>query len=245
MASNNAPAISVVLPMHNEEGNAGALVREIADALAGQAFEIVAVNDASRDGTLAELQGARTDVPQLRVVSHRGNAGQSRAVRTGFMEARAGIVCTLDGDGQNPPADLPALIAQLTRADAPDTLAMVAGERIGRQDSAWKKFASRLGNRVRKLLLNDDANDTGCGIKAMRRDAYLALPYFDHHHRFLPALMKREGFVVEYHPVSHRPRTAGKSKYTNIGRLFASISDILGVMWLNSRSRQTGGWEES
>lgn len=240
-----APAISVVLPMHNEEGNAGALVREIADALAEQDFEIIAVNDASRDGTLAELQGARAELAQLRVVSHRNNAGQSRAIRTGFLAARAPIVCTLDGDGQNPPADLPALITQLTRAGAPEALGMVGGERVGRQDSAWKKFASRLGNGVRKRLLNDDAKDTGCGIKAIRREAYLSLPYFDHQHRFLPALMKREGYIVEFHPVSHRPRMAGKSKYTNIGRLFASISDIMGVMWLNSRSRQTGGWEES
>lgn len=239
------PAISVVVPMHNEEGNAAALVREISLALQGENFEIIAVDDASRDGTLAELRGVKADVAQLRIVSHRRNAGQSRAVRTGFMAAHADIVCTLDGDGQNPPADLPALIARLVRPDAPAQLAMVSGERVGRQDSAWKKFASRLGNGVRKRLLSDDANDTGCGIKAMRREAYLNLPYFDHQHRFLPALMKREGYVVEFHPVSHRPRTAGKSKYTNIDRLFASISDILGVMWLNSRSRHTGGWDES
>lgn len=239
------PAVSVVLPMHNEEGNAAALVREVALALQGKDFEILAINDASRDGTLAELQGVRAEVPELRVISHRSNAGQSRAVRTGFLAARAPVVCTLDGDGQNPPGDLPALIAQLTRAGAPEALGMVGGERVGRQDSAWKKFASRLGNGVRKQLLDDVANDTGCGIKAMRREAYLRLPYFDHQHRFLPALMKREGYIVEFHPVSHRPRMAGKSKYTNIGRLFASISDILGVMWLNSRSRQTGGWEES
>lgn len=240
-----APAISVVLPMHNEEGNAAALVREIALALQRQNFEIIAVDDASRDDTLAELRAVKAEVAQLRIVSHRLNAGQSRAIRTGFMVSRADIVCTLDGDGQNPPADLPALIGRLVRPDAPAQLGMVSGERVGRQDSAWKKFASRLGNGVRKRLLSDDANDTGCGIKAMRREAYLRLPYFDHQHRFLPALMKREGYLVEFHPVSHRPRTAGKSKYTNIDRLFASISDIIGVMWLNSRSRPTGGWEES
>lgn len=135
-----SPAISVVIPMHNEEGNAAALVSEIAAALDGHDFEIVAVNDASRDGTLAELQGARADVARLRIVSHRRNAGQSRAVRTGFMAARAAIVCTLDGDGQNPPADLPALIAQLTRDGAPANLGMVGGERVGRQDSAGKSW---------------------------------------------------------------------------------------------------------
>ena len=240
----SAPQICVVVPMHNEEGNAGALIREIAGALAGRNFEIVAVNDASRDGTLAELQAVRSEVPSLRIVSHRKNAGQSRAVRTGVLSARAPVIATLDGDGQNPPADLPTLIDALTRADAPDGLAMVGGRRVGRQDNAGKKIASRLGNGIRKRLLNDDADDTGCGIKAFRREAYLMLPFFDHQHRFLPALMKREGFLVEFRDVSHRPRIAGKSKYTNLGRLFASISDMMGVMWLNSRARQTGGWDE-
>ncbi len=238
------PDVSIVVPMHNEQGNAAALVREIAQALAGRHFEIVAVNDASTDGTLAELTEIKGEVPQLRIVSHRRNAGQSRAVRTGILAARAAIVATLDGDGQNPPADLPALIDALSRADAPDGLAMVGGRRIGRQDSAGKKLASRLGNGIRKRLLNDEADDTGCGIKALRREAYLMLPFFDHQHRFLPALMKREGFLVEFAAVSHRPRMAGKSKYTNLGRLFASISDMMGVMWLNSRARQTGGWDE-
>lgn len=241
----SAPEICVVVPMHNEEGNAGALIREIAGALAGRNFEIVAVNDASRDGTLAELQAVRSEVSSLRIVSHRKNAGQSRAVRTGVLSARAPTIATLDGDGQNPPADLPTLIDALTRADAPDGLAMVGGRRVGRQDNAGKKIASRLGNGIRKRLLNDDADDTGCGIKAFRREAYLMLPFFDHQHRFLPALMKREGFLVEFRDVSHRPRIAGKSKYTNLGRLFASISDMIGVMWLNSRARQTGGWDEA
>lgn len=240
----SAPQICVVVPMHNEEGNAGALIREIAGALAGRNFEIVAVNDASRDGTLSELQAVRSEVPALRIVSHRKNAGQSRAVRTGVLSARAPVIATLDGDGQNPPADLPTLIDALTRTDAPEGLAMVGGRRVGRQDNAGKKIASRLGNGIRKRLLNDDADDTGCGIKAFRRDAYLMLPFFDHQHRFLPALMKREGFIVEFRDVSHRPRIAGKSKYTNLGRLFASISDMMGVMWLNSRARQTGGWDE-
>lgn len=239
-----SPDVSIVVPMHNEAGNAASLVREIAAALSGRQFEIVAVNDASTDATLAELTEIKAEVPQLRIVSHRKNAGQSRAVRTGILSARAPIVATLDGDGQNPPADLPTLIDALCRADAPEDLAMVGGQRVGRQDSAGKKLASRLGNGIRKRLLNDEANDTGCGIKALRRESYLMLPFFDHQHRFLPALMKREGFLVEFRDVSHRPRTAGKSKYTNIGRLFASISDMMGVMWLNSRARQTGGWDE-
>ena len=122
---------------------------------------------------------------------------------------------------------------------------MVSGRRVGRQDSAAKKFASRLGNGVRKWMLNDDADDTGCGLKAFKREAYLLLPFFDHQHRFIPALFKREGFSIEYRDVTHRARTAGQSKYTNLGRLFASLSDMLGMMWLNSRARQPGGWDES
>jgi dolichol-phosphate mannosyltransferase len=240
-----APDLSVVAPMHNEAGNAARLAREIAEVLDGRRYEIVFVNDASTDATLEELVAAKADIPALRVVTHRRNAGQSRAIRTGVLAARAPVVCTLDGDGQNPPEFIPGLVDALTRADAPAGLGMVAGRRVGRQDSAAKKLASRLGNGVRKRLLNDDADDTGCGLKAFKREVYLLLPFFDHQHRFLPALVKREGFGLEFRDVGHRPRTAGQSKYTNIGRLFASLSDMLGIMWLNSRARQPGGWDES
>ena len=243
--SADAPDVSVVAPMHNEAGNAARLAREIAGVLDGRSFEIVFVNDASTDATLAELVEAKAQIPELRVVSHRRNAGQSRAVRTGVLAARSAVICTLDGDGQNPPEFIPSLIDALMREDAPHHLAMVAGRRVGRQDSAAKKLASRLGNGIRKSLLNDDADDTGCGLKAFRRDAYLLLPFFDHQHRFLPALMKREGFTVEFSDVGHRARMAGASKYTNLGRLFASLSDMLGIVWLNSRARQPGGWDES
>lgn len=239
------PDISVVAPMHNEAGNAARLAREIAAALEGRAFEILCVNDASTDSTLEELNGAKADIPQLRVLTHRKNSGQSRAIRTGVLAARAPVVCTLDGDGQNPPAHIPMLVDALTCVDGPEDLAMVSGRRVGRQDSAAKKFASRLGNGVRKWMLNDDADDTGCGLKAFKREAYLLLPFFDHQHRFIPALFKREGFSIEYRDVTHRARTAGQSKYTNLGRLFASLSDMLGMMWLNSRARQPGGWDES
>ncbi|MCH8489761.1 MAG: glycosyltransferase family 2 protein [Oceanicaulis sp.] len=239
------PDLSVIAPMHNEAGNAAALVREIHGALEGRSFEIICVNDASTDGTLDELIALKPDIAELRVLSHRVNAGQSRALRTGVLAARAPVICTLDGDGQNPPADIPTLVAALTRAGAPAALGLVGGRRAKRQDSGWKKLASRIGNGVRKRLLNDEADDTGCGLKAFRRDAYLLLPFFDHQHRFIPALMKREGFAMEFVDVGHRPRIAGKSKYTNLGRLFASISDMLGVMWLNSRARQPGGWDEA
>lgn len=239
------PELSIVAPMHNEAGNAARLALEIYEVLKDRSHEILCVNDASTDTTLAELIAAKADAPTLRVLSHRNNAGQSRAIRTGVLAARGEIVCTLDGDGQNPPADIPTLVDALRRSDAPTGLAMVAGRRVGRRDSAWKKTASRLGNGVRKALLNDDADDTGCGLKAFKREAYLRLPFFDHQHRFIPALMKREGFDVEFRDVGHRPRTAGQSKYTNLGRLFASLSDMVGIIWLNSRARQPGGWDEA
>ncbi|WP_375550030.1 glycosyltransferase family 2 protein [Oceanicaulis alexandrii] len=237
------PELSIIAPMHNESGNAARLAEEIYSVLKDRSHEIVLVNDASTDETLAELLKAKDAIPTLRVVTHRNNAGQSRAIRTGVLAAKAPLICMLDGDGQNPPADIPTLVDALMAA--PETTGMVAGRRVGRQDSAWKKTASRLGNGVRKALLNDDADDTGCGLKAFRRDAYLLLPFFDHQHRFLPALMKREGFEVGFRDVGHRPRTAGQSKYTNLGRLFASLSDMLGMMWLNSRARQPGGWDEA
>lgn len=243
--SNDRPDLSVVTPMHNEAGNAARLAREIADVLKGRSFEIICVDDASTDTTRDELVAVKADIPELRVLTHRANSGQSRAIRTGVLAARADVVCTLDGDGQNPPEHIPALVDTLMRADAPQDLGMVAGQRVGRQDSAAKKFASHLGNGIRKSMLGDDANDTGCGLKAFKREAYLLLPFFDHQHRFLPALMKREGYRLEFRDVTHRARTEGQSKYTNIGRLFASVSDMIGMMWLNSRARQPGGWDES
>lgn len=239
----SSPDLSIIAPMHNEAGNAARLVEEIAASLKGRSHEIICINDASTDTTLEELTEIQASVPQLRILTHRQNAGQSRAIRTGVIAARGAIICMLDGDGQNPPVDIPTLVDALNAA--PETTAMVAGQRVGRQDSAAKKWASRLGNGIRKSLLNDDANDTGCGLKAFRRNAYLLLPFFDHQHRFLPALMKREGFDVDFRDVGHRPRTAGQSKYTNLGRLFASLSDMIGMMWLNSRSRQPGGWDEA
>jgi len=237
-----APDISIVVPVHDEEGAAPALAREIAAAFAGRAFEILFVDDASRDGTRAALSALAGEIPQLRVLGHRANAGQSRAIRTGVLAARGAVILTLDGDGQNDPADGPALVDALLAG--PPELALVGGERVKRQDSAAKKLASRIGNGVRKRLLRDTANDTGCGLKAMRREAFLRLPYFDHIHRYLPALMLREGYKVEFRPVNHRHRQTGRSKYTNLGRLAASLSDLFGMMWLQSRSRPPGGVDE-
>lgn len=237
-----APQISVVVPVFDEEGAAPVLVREIAAAFAGRSFEIVVVDDASRDDTRAALQALKSEVPQLRVLAHRGNAGQSRAIRTGVLGARGEIVVTLDGDGQNDPADGPGLVDALLAG--PPGLALVGGERVKRQDSQAKKIASRIGNGVRKRLLKDTAADTGCGLKAFRREAFLRLPYFDHIHRYLPALMLREGYTTSFRPVGHRHRRSGRSKYTNLGRLWASLSDLLGVIWLQSRARDPGVIEE-
>jgi dolichol-phosphate mannosyltransferase len=236
------PDISVVVPVFDEEGAAPDLAREIAAAFAGRNFEIVFVDDRSRDATRAALSALKAQIPELRVLSHAKNSGQSRSIRTGILAARGDVIVTLDGDGQNDPADGPQLVDALLAG--PPELVMVGGERVKRQDSAAKKFASRLGNGVRKRLLKDTANDTGCGLKAFRREAFLRLPYFDHIHRYLPALMMREGYRVDFRPVNHRHRQTGQSKYTNLGRLWASLSDLFGVMWLQSRSRLPGKVEE-
>ena len=242
-ASAPAPDFSIVVPVFDEGGAAPALAREIAAAFAGESHEILFVDDASRDDTRALLIALKAEIPQLRVLSHHKNSGQSRAVRTGILAARGPIIVTLDGDGQNDPADAPRLARAL--AAAPANLALVGGERVKRQDSSAKRFASRLGNGVRKRLLKDTANDTGCGLKAFRREAFLRLPYFDHIHRYIPALLLREGYEVTFQPVNHRHRETGVSKYTNFGRLKASVSDLLGVMWLQTRARNPGGVDEA
>lgn len=234
------PALSVVAPMHDEQGGAEALVIEIGAALNGLDYEILAVDDASKDMTRSSLLAARAKEPRLRILAHGANAGQSRAVRTGVLAARAPVIATIDGDGQNDPADIRRLVGQLTRKDAPALLALVGGERQKRQDSTAKRIASRLANSARSRLLNDHAKDTGCGLKVFYKEAFLRLPAFDHMHRYLPALMAREGFAVEFAPVNHRARTHGRSKYTNLQRAGVAIRDLLGVLWLNDRARRPG-----
>ena len=236
--------LSVVVPVYNEAGNAAELAREIARALDGRAYEVIFVDDASRDDTRVELATARQTLPMLRILGHRRNAGQSQAIRSGVLAARAPLVATLDGDGQNDPADLPKLMARLTRANAPADLAMVSGVRLKRWDSSAKRWASQVANGVKQRLLGDGAVDSGCGVKVFRREAFLLLPYFDHMHQYMPALMQREGYGVEYLEVNHRPRGAGRSKYTNLGRLAAAATDLFGVMWLRSRRRDPKGTDE-
>ena len=240
----NTPQLSVVVPVYNEAENVGKLVAEIATALDGSSYEMIFVNDASTDETLKALGDLKAEFPALRVLSHRKNAGQSRAVRTGVLAAKGHYIATLDGDGQNDPADIPALYTQMTRPDAPTKLALVGGRRAKRRDSFAKKFASKFGNGVRKKLLKDEADDTGCGLKLFTRESFLRLPYFDHVHRYIPALMLREGYEIEFCDVNHRHREFGVSKYTNFGRLMVSIADLRGVMWLNRRSKNPEGWDE-
>lgn len=229
--------LSVVVPVHNEAGNIDPLLEEIHAALDGRYdFEVVYVNDGSTDHTPAELAAAARRYPRLRVITHRVACGQSTALRTGIRAARAPWIATLDGDGQNDPADIPRLL-EAARAAGDARLRMVAGYRKRRQDSWIKRISSRVANAVRSRLLGDATPDTGCGLKVFSRDLYLELPYFDHMHRFLPALVQRAGWSVASVEVNHRHRERGKSKYGTLDRLTAGIVDLFGVMWLKRRAR--------
>lgn len=233
------PDLSVVVPVKNEAENIAPLIGEIAAALDGVArFEIVYVNDGSDDGTAAALdreRAARPDV--LRVVVHDRSCGQSRAVISGIQAARAPVVATLDGDGQNDPASIPDMWARLTKDGAPDLNLVICGHRKNRKDTGWRRFASRIANRVRSWLLKDATPDSGCGLKMFGREAFLELPRFDHMHRFLPPLFLKQGREVISVEVRHRPRERGTSKYGVWDRAWAGIWDLMGVMWLQRRSR--------
>jgi dolichol-phosphate mannosyltransferase len=232
-----AVQISVVVPVKDEAGNVVPLAREIAAALSGERYEAIFVDDGSSDATAAELLSLRGEMP-LRVLAHGRNLGQSRALRTGVRAAKAQTVVTLDGDGQNDPADIPKLLAAFRGGAAANPhFGMVAGERAKREDTWKKRMASRYGNRVRRWMLSDNAKDTGCGLKVFRREAFLELPYFDHMHRYLITLMLREGYEVRFMPVGHRPRGVGRSKYGVWDRALVGLSDLLGVMWLKRRFR--------
>ena len=239
--------VSAVVPVYNEEGACVQVAREIeaefSKLFGVDGYEIIMVDDASRDDTHARLVAAKADISALRVLLHEKNVGKSGAMRSGFFAAKGDIVVTLDGDGQNPAADA-ARMAKILSEAAP-VVGMVAGQRRNRQDTASKKWASRWANSIRKTMLNDKADDTGCGLKALRREVFLRLPYFDQMHRYLPSLVTREGFDILFEPVDDRLRTTGQSKYTNIGRLAVALSDLPGVMWLNRRLRRPGYVSES
>ena len=226
--------VSVVIPVYNEAENVPPLAREVAQALGGRAFELIFVDDGSTDDTAQRVLAARDSIPQVRLLRHSVRSGQSAGVSTGVRHARAEWVATLDGDGQNDPADLPKLLA--ARADAAKTnVRLIMGNRVTRRDTWFRRLQSRIANGVRRRLLGDGTPDTGCGIKLMHRETYLALPQFDHMHRFLPALFQRAGVGVISVPVNHRPRVRGKSKYGMFDRLWVGIVDIFGVMWLKHR----------
>jgi dolichol-phosphate mannosyltransferase len=231
----NSPSVSVIVPVRNEAENVAPLVAEIAAALAGRAFEVIYVNDGSTDGTEAELMRLKAQYPWLRQVRHARSCGQSAALRSGMWAARGPILVTLDGDGQNDPAFLPKLIAVLEQGGP--RMGLVAGQRVGRKASGFKRFQSRFANTVRGAILRDGTRDSGCGLKALPRDVGLALPYFDGLHRFLPALVRREGRDIGYVDVVDRPRQHGVSNYGFWDRLWIGILDLCGVWWLIRRKR--------
>ncbi|MEZ5544699.1 MAG: glycosyltransferase family 2 protein [Lysobacteraceae bacterium] len=242
----SATTISVVIPAHNEAGNIAALLQEVCDVLRERiAFEIVCVDDGSSDDTAQVLRWLAGRMPELRPFQHEACRGQSVALLSGVRSARYPWIVTLDGDGQNDPADIPSLLAHL-EASAPE-VKLIAGWRVTRNDGSGKRIASRLANRVRRVFLHDGTPDTGCGIKLFERTAFLSLPAFNHMHRYLPALMQRAGWRTISVAVNHRPRESGRSKYTNLGRALVGIRDLLGVAWLVARHVRTNSrpvWEE-
>ena len=230
--------VSIVVPVRNEADNVAPVIGEIAAALDGRwAYEIIYVNDGSTDATPQRLADLMKQRPNLRRLDHATSSGQSAAVRSGVRAARGAVVATLDGDGQNNPAFLPDLIAAVMSGNG--RVGLAAGQRVGRKDTGFKKIQSRIANAVRNAILKDGTRDTGCGLKCFRRDVFLSLPYFDGLHRFLPALVRREGFDIAYVDVTDRPRHSGVSNYGFFDRLWIGIMDLAGVWWLIRRKRAT------
>ncbi|OIQ98397.1 undecaprenyl-phosphate 4-deoxy-4-formamido-L-arabinose transferase [mine drainage metagenome] len=238
MTDAQTPLLAVVVPVKNEADNVLPLIGEIFAALDGRLpFEIVYVDDGSDDATPARLREARARYPMLRVVRHKKSCGQSQAVATGVKAAVAPLIATLDGDGQNDPADIPAMVERLlAEPEAARSLLLVAGHRQKRQDDGLRLISSRIANKIRAGLLQDDTPDSGCGLKVLSREAFLDMPRFNHMHRFLPALMIRRGGRVVSVRVNHRPRERGVSKYGVWNRLWVGIVDLFGVMWLQARA---------
>src|SRR6266481_1417694 len=233
-----AVAVSIVVPVRNEAENLAPLIAEIAAALdGGWPYEIIYVNDGSTDATAERLAAVMQQRGYLRQIRHATSSGQSAAVRSGVLAARGAIVATLDGDGQNDPVFLPDLISAIENGG--ERVGLAAGQRVGRKDTGFKKWQSRIANGVRSRILRDGTRDTGCGLKAFRREVFLMLPYFDGLHRFLPALVRREGYEIAYVEVIDRPRRSGVSNYGLFDRLWIGIMDLAGVWWLIRRKKST------
>ena len=232
------PQLSVVVPVFNERDNIPPLLAEIAAALRGQVdYEVIYVDDDSTDDSRDVLLAEKASHPELRVIHHVSRSGQSTAVWNGVRAAPSPWIATLDGDGQNDPADIPKLLAARDGAGA--DVRLLAGWRTTRRDSFNKRISSKVANAVRSRMLKDATPDTGCGLKLFEREVFLRLPYFDHMHRYLPALVKRAGFQSQSVPVGHRPRTAGTSKYGMLDRLWVGLADLRGVAWLMRRGKVT------
>jgi dolichol-phosphate mannosyltransferase len=237
-SDNAAVAVSIVVPVRNEAENVAPLIAEITRALDRRwDYEIIYVNDGSTDATAERLNALMTQRPNLRQIRHANSTGQSAAVRSGVRAARGAIVATLDGDGQNNPAFLPDLISAIENGGG--RIGLAAGQRVGRKDTGFKKMQSRIANAVRGAILRDGTRDTGCGLKAFPREVFLSMPYFDGLHRFLPALVRREGFDIAYVDVIDRPRHSGVSNYGFFDRLGIGIMDLAGVWWLIRRKKPT------
>jgi dolichol-phosphate mannosyltransferase len=232
------PILSVVIPVRNEAPNIAPLVAEIEAALGDVPHEIVYVDDGSTDGTAQALRAARAAGAPVRVLRHASSCGQSAAIVTGVKAARGRWIATLDGDGQNDPADIPRLFVRAEAEAAAGRRTLVAGHRVSRKDSGVKRVTSRIANAVRAWALRDATPDTGCGLKVFPRDLFLDFPHFDHMHRYLPALTLRAGGHVVSEPVNHRPRVRGASNYGTLDRLLVGIFDLVGVAWLQRRGRR-------
>lgn len=229
------PEISIIIPARDEVMALEGLLAEVNDALSGERFEIVVIDDGSMDGSHHLLTRLAAQNPHLRWQRNDTAMGQSASIRRGVRNARGALMVTLDGDGQNPPDQIPVLLTSFRQArDA--GLGLVQGQRERRQDTAAKRIASRIANAIRGALLNDGVRDSGCGLKVFRREAYLDLPWFNHIHRFMPAMMLREGWRVQTVPVTHRERTGGRSKYNNLSRALVGVPDLMGAVWLMRRA---------
>ncbi|MGB8813887.1 MAG: glycosyltransferase family 2 protein [Paracoccaceae bacterium] len=234
---------SIIVPCRNEASNILPVIDGIIQSMTPLGpFEIIVVDDGSDDGMADLLDTALRDTPMLRVLRHDRSGGQSAAIHSGVVAARHGLICTLDGDGQNPPEELARLVVPFFGPDA-DRLGLVAGQRVGRKDTLGRRLASRFANGLRSRVLHDGTRDTGCGLKCFRREAFLALPYFDHMHRYLPALFARDGWRIAHIDVTHRQRGGGRSHYSNLQRGMVGVFDLMGVAWLLRRRKKARATE--